>query len=447
MFEPAALPSSTGLRTAATNLRSVQASYTSGAKSAFRLTATTRSNFNGAAFQALSQAYASLGGTLSNSADYMKAAADALTRAADSLDSLKPLHESARLKLLAERRQQSLIPAFSTTQMDFDRLEGKADVIHSVLADSLVDVSKRATMYSKARGNWWSNFKEAADHVLGDPIRWVYHATVGGMKLATDSALVVLASPLILYHYVTGQGDTVVDHWLEDARDYKRQVLDPAGRFIVEDLPTVVLVATVVVELLAYIPSGGMTESALEESLPVLEEELFGAEQALVAGESEVAVGEVISSDASLVESEGAAMNVRAIPSGFESAESFENFSSRLNHGLDEAGYADSTAVLQGSSVTGTRFADGTAFDSGHLSDLDIALCGEDLMSEARSLGIELRSAGTRTGPLTVEEIRALGLSDIRASLFLQSGRPINFMIFETTEQAVDRGPSIVLPK
>jgi filamentous hemagglutinin len=118
-----------------------------------------------------------------------------------------------------------------------------------------------------------------------------------------------------------------------------------------------------------------------------------------------------------------------------------------LRGGLSKAGYADADAILQGSAVTGKSFKTGAPFDVGRVSDFDVALSGNSLLRAAKDAGIGLRSQSTRTGPLTARDLKLLGLRDLSAQMSSQAGRPVNFMIYGTTESAVQRAPSIILPR
>jgi filamentous hemagglutinin len=135
------------------------------------------------------------------------------------------------------------------------------------------------------------------------------------------------------------------------------------------------------------------------------------------------------------------------IPRGFANLDEFAQFGSNLRGGLSKAGYADADAILQGSAVTGKSFKTGAPFDVGRVSDFDVALSGDSLLQAAKDAGIGLRSAGTRTGPLTARDLKVLGLRDLSVQMSTQAGRPVNFMIYRTTESAVQRAPSIVLPR
>jgi hypothetical protein len=136
----------------------------------------------------------------------------------------------------------------------------------------------------------------------------------------------------------------------------------------------------------------------------------------------------------------------RAIPHGFSSTDDFQAFGSKLKGGLTDAGYSDAVAAFQGSSVTGVKHTTGQPFDVERVSDFDIALASPTLLARAKELGIELRSGGVRTRPLTADDLESLGLSKLAVQLSQSAGRPVNFMIFDTLETAVNRAPSIVVP-
>jgi RHS repeat-associated protein len=132
------------------------------------------------------------------------------------------------------------------------------------------------------------------------------------------------------------------------------------------------------------------------------------------------------------------------IPLGFASASEFNEFGSQLYSGLTKAGFGNTQAVLQGSAVTGQSFSTGAAF--GANSDFDVALGGDEIFGAAVDDGFALRSGGIRTGPLSAIDVQTLGLSGVRSSLSAFAGRPVNFMIFRSIEDAVERGPSITIP-
>ena len=80
---------------------------------------------------------------------------------------------------------------------------------------------------------------------------------------------------------------------------------------------------------------------------------------------------------------------------------------------MARAGYGNVEPILQGSAVTGKSFKTGQEFDVGRVSDFDIALASPELLQRAQSLGIGLRSGGSRTGPLSARDLQTLGLKDL----------------------------------
>jgi filamentous hemagglutinin len=135
------------------------------------------------------------------------------------------------------------------------------------------------------------------------------------------------------------------------------------------------------------------------------------------------------------------------IPKGISSADDFSRFSTDTRDGLARAGYGNVEPILQGSAVTGKSFKTGQEFDVGRVSDFDIALASPELLQRAQSLGIGLRSGGSRTGPLSARDLQTLGLKDLSSKLSAQSGREVNFMIYESAATAASLAPSVVLPK
>ncbi|MFD9303023.1 RHS repeat-associated core domain-containing protein [Streptomyces sp. NPDC060048] len=137
----------------------------------------------------------------------------------------------------------------------------------------------------------------------------------------------------------------------------------------------------------------------------------------------------------------------RGFPHGFANAAEFAKFSAQLNLGLNTAGYANSAAIFHGSSVTGFKYRTGKPFDSGpKQSDFDVAIAGPELMARARDAGVQIRGGGTRTEPLKPEHLQQMGLSQLRAELTKQAGRPVNFMVYDSAASAAARGPSIFAP-
>ncbi len=132
------------------------------------------------------------------------------------------------------------------------------------------------------------------------------------------------------------------------------------------------------------------------------------------------------------------------MPHGFSNSEAAGEFTQTLNGGLSEAGYSETQAAFQGSSVTGVGFRSGLPF--GDHSDYDIALGGDDLFNAAKEAGIGLRSGGTRTGPLNPAQLEQLGLSEMQAQLEGMAGREVHFMVYQSIEGAVGRSPSMLVP-
>ncbi len=123
----------------------------------------------------------------------------------------------------------------------------------------------------------------------------------------------------------------------------------------------------------------------------------------------------------------------------------FERFAAMLKSGFAEAGYGDTEAAFQGSSVT-VKYTTGAPFDKGRVSDYNVAPGGDGIFGAAEDAGIPLRSGGTRTGPLGPRDLDALGLTNVSNALREFAGRPVNFMIFDSLEGAVARSPSILVP-
>jgi hypothetical protein len=142
------------------------------------------------------------------------------------------------------------------------------------------------------------------------------------------------------------------------------------------------------------------------------------------------------------------AAEVGRIPLGFENARTFSKFGDELYTGLKSAGVTDAQAGFQGSAVTGFRFRPpNEPFDLGRLSDFDVAIASPSLLQRAKELGIGVRSQGSRTGPLSREELKLLGLSALRDSLSLSNGRRVEFMIYESMDKLVTKAPTIPVIK
>jgi RHS repeat-associated protein len=126
-----------------------------------------------------------------------------------------------------------------------------------------------------------------------------------------------------------------------------------------------------------------------------------------------------------------------AIPFGFKDVNDYQSFNNALKAGLPDG----TQAVFQGSAVTGYGFKTGQPFDVGRISDFDIGLTNKGLFNKAKDLGYKAKD-GTRIGPLKPAQLDALGLSDTASSLTEQAGRPVNFMLYNTLNDALKR-PSI----
>lgn len=135
------------------------------------------------------------------------------------------------------------------------------------------------------------------------------------------------------------------------------------------------------------------------------------------------------------------------IPMGFEDAGEFQAFGRQLHGGLADAGFGEAQGIMQGSSVTGQSFRTGVAFDVGRISDFDVAIADPAILARAEELGIGLRSGGIRTGPLSPYHLDQLGLTDLSSQLASQAGREVNFMVYRSVEAAMQRSPSIIIPR
>jgi filamentous hemagglutinin len=92
-------------------------------------------------------------------------------------------------------------------------------------------------------------------------------------------------------------------------------------------------------------------------------------------------------------------------------------------------------------------YKSGRAFDEGRVSDFDVALAGPDILARARAAGVDMRSGGTRTAPLTARDLRKMGLHDLARRLRTQAGREVNFMIYADPAAPARRSTSVVLPR
>ena len=93
--------------------------------------------------------------------------------------------------------------------------------------------------------------------------------------------------------------------------------------------------------------------------------------------------------------------------------------------------------------MTGRSAESGEAFDRGRLSDLDVAVASPTLLERAREIGVDIRGSGANTRPLTVEQIKELGLSEMHARLRRLAERPVGLMIFGSHAEAAAKGATI----
>jgi YD repeat-containing protein len=140
------------------------------------------------------------------------------------------------------------------------------------------------------------------------------------------------------------------------------------------------------------------------------------------------------------------------VPLGFKKVEDFEAFAGSLHFKFNGAGFSNVDAAFQGSSVTGQAFRPPhSPFDLGRVSDFDLAISSPDLFQKAQLVGIGLRQQGIRTGPLSLEKtpefLERMGLTSVSKQLTLEAGRPVNFMIYRSIDNALLRSPSIIIPR
>ena len=102
----------------------------------------------------------------------------------------------------------------------------------------------------------------------------------------------------------------------------------------------------------------------------------------------------------------------------------------KLQQFLDAVGAAvpaDTAAVMRGSSITGTRWEDGTPFDGEGpgTSDLDLTLVGNSILQHYLPHGFYI--SGVHSKPLSDKDPDiAPGLLPLRRMLMAMVGRPVN---------------------
>ena len=136
------------------------------------------------------------------------------------------------------------------------------------------------------------------------------------------------------------------------------------------------------------------------------------------------------------------------LPRGFGSYENYTRFGSSLREGFASAGYTDVVPMMRGSSVTGESFRTGRPFDSdpARPSDLDLSIVSPKLMQRAEELNVGLRGGGSRTEPLSINQMRQLGLYDVWRQAEREAGREVSFMLYSSVEAVTRRGPSRPIP-
>jgi hypothetical protein len=143
---------------------------------------------------------------------------------------------------------------------------------------------------------------------------------------------------------------------------------------------------------------------------------------------------------------EDAAYNViNTIPYGMNTPGDLRAFISSIQKGLAEAGYPCVSTSIGGSAVTGKKYTTGAPFDVGRTSDYDVAIADPTLLEKAKKMGISLRGAGTRTGPLSDNDLKRLGLYNLIGQLSAMSKRDVHFMIYNSVVTASQRAPTILI--
>jgi filamentous hemagglutinin len=120
---------------------------------------------------------------------------------------------------------------------------------------------------------------------------------------------------------------------------------------------------------------------------------------------------------------------------------------------LRRAGYDDAEVGLQGSAVTGFRESDASPFDSGRVSDFDVAVVSPTLFAEANSQGIQVRASGAvphaadhTTFALTPDQAAALGVGDLALPKTWRpfGDRRVNVMVFARRAAAIAKEPHTI---
>lgn len=118
-------------------------------------------------------------------------------------------------------------------------------------------------------------------------------------------------------------------------------------------------------------------------------------------------------------------------PLGFNTSKQYVTFVRNIYGTLRQMGYTDAVAAFVGSSVTGYRYRDGTPFDAGRRSDIDLTIVSPSLFEAAVAAGAETRGRGSRTAPLNRESkvLEKLGLHVLLTKLEERADRKVSIMI------------------
>jgi RHS repeat-associated protein len=195
-----------------------------------------------------------------------------------------------------------------------------------------------------------------------------------------------------------------------------------------------------------WVHSGAADSVGWDANDQLLHDVLFGSTEGCVDGSvasCALAVADwapVVGLVAKAARGEAAAM---AVVQGLRDSSVLAQVGQVLASGLTEVGADDAAVALRGSAVTGRKFGPPyTRFRES--SDLDLAIASPSLLRKALEKGVDLRSSGSRTGPLTREEVEDLGLLPTveRASRF--SGHPLTIMIYDSLDSVQARGTAWV---
>jgi hypothetical protein len=120
----------------------------------------------------------------------------------------------------------------------------------------------------------------------------------------------------------------------------------------------------------------------------------------------------------------------------------FQRFVQRFCDEFAGAGFDDAQGFMQGSAASGVKYS-GEALDArmGVLpSDYDVAVVSPKLAQRAQELGLNVFN-----GPLTADEVGALGLTDAQNALSAASKYqlPVNFKIYDSAEAVFDAQKTI----